>query len=67
MKLVTFGLNAPDIGQYGIVDDMLCVGTESVIHEFELRMRGRHNLANALAAMATMLGIKPSMLSVMGA
>ena len=58
--LVTFGLDAPSgPNDLGIIrthgDDWLTRGDERLISATEIRLIGRHNLANALAAMALAL------------
>ena len=54
--LTTFGLDVPVQGQYGIMSfkgtDYLCCGDERLISVDSVAMKGRHNLANALAALA---------------
>lgn len=51
-----FTLNRPSAGEFGICEQdgatYLCVGDELLIDTAELRIRGRHNYANALAALA---------------
>jgi UDP-N-acetylmuramoylalanine--D-glutamate ligase len=53
---VSFGLNAPAEGHYGLREGegrcWLCKGFTRLIAEDELRIPGRHNTANALAALA---------------
>ena len=53
---VSFGLDAPAAGDYGVVgsgaDEWLVRSSERLMPVSVLAMRGRHNLANALAAMA---------------
>ena len=55
-RRVSFGLNAPQAGDYGVsgegVGQWLVRGTERLIPASVLRIRGGHNLANALAALA---------------
>lgn len=53
----SFGLNAPDLNQFGILksDDgsmYLARGRERLIGSHELYIQGMHNLANALACLA---------------
>ena len=53
----SFGLNAPDMNQYGILKDAdgsmwLARGRERLIKSTELYIQGIHNLANALACLA---------------
>lgn len=53
---VSFGLDAPDPGHYGVQGgdggEWLACGAERLLPAAELGLRGRHNLANALAALA---------------
>ena len=53
---VTFGVNWPDLEQFGVVDfdgeQWLSRGVERLFPVSKLGMRGRHNVANALAALA---------------
>jgi len=53
---VSFGLSSPDLGQYGILqsagEDVLACGVTRLMNTSELALKGRHNVANALAAMA---------------
>ncbi|HEV2111608.1 MAG TPA: UDP-N-acetylmuramoyl-L-alanine--D-glutamate ligase [Gammaproteobacteria bacterium] len=53
---VSFGLDAPAAGDYGVLGsgpgEWLVRGTERLMPASVLAMRGRHNLANALAALA---------------
>ena len=55
-KRKTFGLDAPAAGQYGLIADgreaWLARGQERLLRDDALLIRGRHNLANALAALA---------------
>jgi UDP-N-acetylmuramoylalanine--D-glutamate ligase len=61
-----FGLGAPGEGEYGLVDSgegiALARGGQVLLPAARLRIRGRHNLANALAAlaMAEALGLQPT-------
>ena len=53
----SFGLNAPDLNQYGVLreDDgsmWLARGRERLIKSSELYIQGTHNIANALACLA---------------
>lgn len=56
VKRVSFGLNAPDIKDYGLAPHSgglwLTHGLTPLVDARELRLRGRHNWANALAALA---------------
>lgn len=53
----SFGLNAPDMNQYGVLRDTdgtiwLARGRERIIKSSELYIQGTHNVANALACLA---------------
>ena len=51
--LVTFGLNPPPrAGHYGLREDALWLGDERLIGLDELPLKGLHNAANAMAALA---------------
>lgn len=72
-NIVTFGLDAPEDGQFGIrLDDdevYLARGETLLIAVSDMRMVGLHNQANALAALAVgdLLGLEmASMLQVLG-
>ncbi|ENU31927.1 UDP-N-acetylmuramoylalanine-D-glutamate ligase [Acinetobacter sp. CIP-A165] len=52
-----FGLNAPDLNQYGVLREAdggmwLARGRERLIRSSELYIQGMHNIANALACLA---------------
>jgi len=71
-RIITFGLDTPGDGQYGIRHDddvaYLARGDKLLIAAADLAMFGSHNLANALAALATgeLLEIEmPAMLQVL--
>lgn len=53
---VSFGLDTPSVGQYGLTkygaEEWLAKGAERLMPAAELALHGRHNLANALAALA---------------
>jgi UDP-N-acetylmuramoylalanine--D-glutamate ligase len=55
-RVVSFGLDAPEPGQFGILiianEEWLAKGDRLLLKTGELRMAGRHNQANALAALA---------------
>jgi UDP-N-acetylmuramoylalanine--D-glutamate ligase len=55
-KVVRFGLSAPGQGDFGVRqrDGEACLakGAESLMAAAELRIKGSHNIANALAALA---------------
>ncbi|WP_284084625.1 UDP-N-acetylmuramoyl-L-alanine--D-glutamate ligase [Acinetobacter nosocomialis] len=53
----SFGLNAPDLNQYGVLRDAddtlwLARGLQRLIKSSELYIQGMHNVANALACLA---------------
>jgi len=71
-SLVTFGLNKPEAGQYGIAlqsgKEWLAKGDELLMAVDEIKLPGRHNVSNALAALAlgNAAGLKmPAMLDVL--
>jgi UDP-N-acetylmuramoylalanine--D-glutamate ligase len=55
-RSISFGLDVPEDGHYGLLLNKgtvwLARGKERLIEESRLRLSGRHNTANALAAMA---------------
>jgi UDP-N-acetylmuramoylalanine--D-glutamate ligase len=70
--VVSFGLDEPDEGHYGIRSedgiDYLARGSTMLIATSDMAMYGRHNQANALAALAAgeLLGLSlPAMLQVL--
>jgi UDP-N-acetylmuramoylalanine--D-glutamate ligase len=54
--MVSFGLNQPDLGSFGLlqgpVDGYLALGAERLMPVKDVAIKGTHNLANALAALA---------------
>ncbi len=53
----SFGLNAPDINDYGVLNDndgtaWLAKGRTRLMKTAEMKIQGNHNVANALAALA---------------
>lgn len=55
--VITFGSNAPDINQYGLItegngDIWLARGKDKLIHENDIQIKGQHNLLNVLSALA---------------
>jgi UDP-N-acetylmuramoylalanine--D-glutamate ligase len=56
IKQITFGLDEPTEGHFGLKringEDYLCCGSESFIKVDDVAIKGRHNMANALAALA---------------
>jgi UDP-N-acetylmuramoylalanine--D-glutamate ligase len=63
---IRFGLDAPGAGDYGLVESetgpVLARGDQRLLPAARLKLRGRHNFANALAAlaMAEALGLQPA-------
>ena len=57
MPRISFGLDAPAEGQYGLIDDegelFLARGDQLLLSTADIAMVGTHNQANALAALAT--------------
>ncbi|HAO59248.1 MAG TPA: UDP-N-acetylmuramoyl-L-alanine--D-glutamate ligase, partial [Psychrobacter sp.] len=54
---LSIGSNAPDLGEYGLITEgdgslYLAKGTEKLIAADKLKVKGKHNLVNALAALA---------------
>jgi len=70
-RSVSFGLDAPAAGSWGMVEQdgeaWLARGDALLVRERDLTLRGRHNMANALAALALVetAGVDPA--SVIGA
>lgn len=64
-RLITFGLDAPDLAHYGVRsldgEAFLCRGLNKLVNCSELPLQGSHNISNALAvlAMAEILGLDP--------
>jgi UDP-N-acetylmuramoylalanine--D-glutamate ligase len=56
VQLSSFGLNQPDLGEFGILEGLeqgyLAYGIERLIPVADVALKGTHNLANALAALA---------------
>jgi UDP-N-acetylmuramoylalanine--D-glutamate ligase len=56
VKQTRFSLNDPDVGQFGLRqhhgEAWLCQGLKTLLPVAEMAMVGRHNVANALAALA---------------
>lgn len=49
---LSFGLNPPIGDNFGLVEDQLVKGKERLLSIADLKLFGRHNVANALAALA---------------
>lgn len=56
IKITSFGLGQPDLGDFGIAEGLdegyLAYGIERLMPIKELTLKGSHNIANALAALA---------------
>jgi UDP-N-acetylmuramoylalanine--D-glutamate ligase len=63
---IRFGLDAPGAAEYGLLESaagpVLARGAEQLLPAARLKLRGRHNCANALAAlaMAEAIGLEPA-------
>lgn len=61
VPVVSYGLDAPAPGQAGLLQHQdeawLAIGDEPLLPASELKIRGRHNAANALAALALALAM----------
>lgn len=71
-RVLRFGLDQPAADDFGLCDDdgetWLCRGQERLMPERDLKIKGRHNTANALAALALgqLAGLKlPAMVRVL--
>jgi len=57
MPCISFGFDAPEDGHYGLVNDggeqFLARGEQCLLSSADITMVGKHNQANALAALAT--------------
>jgi len=65
---ISFGLDLPLENQYGLIEDCLARGNEHLLTLSEVKLFGRHNVVNALAALALgeSIGLPiPVMLSVL--
>ena len=53
---LTFGINAPAAGEFGLIkidgDSWIAFGSEPLVSAADLRIKGQHNLANVMAALA---------------
>lgn len=56
IPMISFGLNQPDLGSFGILegvkDGYLSYGIERLMRVNQVALKGSHNLANVLAALA---------------
>jgi UDP-N-acetylmuramoylalanine--D-glutamate ligase len=55
-KVISFSLSKPEGNNFGVIEEhgetWLCQGEQRIIKQTELGIKGEHNVANALAAMA---------------
>ncbi|EKE00685.1 MAG: hypothetical protein ACD_21C00293G0014 [uncultured bacterium] len=51
-RVISFGVDEPREGNFGIIDEHLARGNKKLLPIKELKIRGLHNTANALAALA---------------
>lgn len=51
-KIIKFGVGAPDKNEFGVIDGCLVCGNKKLLSIDELKIKGLHNVANALAALA---------------
>ena len=49
---ISFGLDEPEEGQYGVRDGFLVKGNQQLMPISQMRVQGNHNVANALSALA---------------
>ncbi len=69
LKVISFGLDKPDLGQFGVIEEEgekhIALGLEKLMNAGELNIRGSHNLSNALAALAIGYGSNLPMQSML--
>lgn len=51
-NIISFGLDKPDMENFGLDDDVLTFGEKKLLSKKDLKIKGQHNIANALAALA---------------
>jgi UDP-N-acetylmuramoylalanine--D-glutamate ligase len=51
-QIISFGLDAPDKNQYGLLQNNLAKGNKKLLEIKKLKLTGQHNIENALAALA---------------
>ncbi len=65
-EFVSFGLSAPAAGEFGLLESdgqrWICYGAEKLVSSAQLKIKGLHNLANVMAALALIrtLDIRPA-------
>ena len=66
--IYSFGLSVPKDGQFGVLDNYLAYGNEKLLAISDLRIKGQHQVANALAALALGMAVglpMPAMLEAL--
>lgn len=56
-QIIRFGLDKPAKGEFGLVDGFMAFGDEKILATSALKIRGSHNIQNALAALALCHGV----------
>ena len=51
-KVIGFGVGVPMVGDFGVIDSCLAYGNKKLLSVNELKIKGQHNTANVLAALA---------------
>lgn len=51
-KIISFGVGLPDENNFGIANNYLVCGNKKLLQLNEIKIKGLHNMANALAALA---------------
>ncbi|MCD8521112.1 MAG: UDP-N-acetylmuramoyl-L-alanine--D-glutamate ligase [Saccharospirillaceae bacterium] len=71
MPRLSFGLNKADIGQFGLEriagESWITFGAEKIIAASELKIKGQHNLANVMAALALIKSVGVDIAAVLPA
>lgn len=61
MPCISFGVDKPEAGQYGLIkhqgESWIAFGDEPVIAASSLKIKGQHNLANVMAALALLRAV----------
>jgi UDP-N-acetylmuramoylalanine--D-glutamate ligase len=69
-QTITFSLSRPDANNFGVItegDDIyLCQGNKKIIKKEDMGIKGEHNVANALAAMALASSINVAFEAMVG-
>ncbi len=51
-KTIYFTLDKPQAGEYGLSENWLCLGEKKILSENQIKILGKHNVANVLSAFA---------------